>query len=355
MPSEQATILIPDISGYTEFISKAEIEHSAEILKHLLETIVEAAGDDFIVSEIEGDAVLLYRKGTPPSKQEITEKCIRIFRAFHESASTMDGMRICQCIACKGVVRLSLKFIVHYGTISENKIANFIKASGIDMVIAHRLLKNKIGKDEYVLITRNFLNQTTDGDASIELEWFPLKENYASIGDIEFDFASLDHYREEVMASRKSCEDKLGEKVYDQHIKIQAYYHDVFGQLIDIPLRMLFIPGITDIDFIIPVAVIGMPHTWRLADQTIEAIPIGIDVTSSGILYWEEIRVVETEDNVIVEYALEDINKEQSDLGIHLYKVPGKDLPAESLKRLAILFHGILGTIKDVIGKAARN
>lgn len=116
MPSEQATILIPDISGYTEFVSKAEIEHSALILKYLIETIVEAVGDDFVVSEIEGDAVLLYRKGSPPSKQEITEKCIRIFKAFHEMATTMDGMRVCQCIACKGVVRLSLKFIVHYGT-----------------------------------------------------------------------------------------------------------------------------------------------------------------------------------------------------------------------------------------------
>src|SRR5687768_3170972 len=303
MPSEQATIFIPDISGYTEFVSKTEIEHSAQILKHLLETIVEKAGDDFIVSEIEGDAVLLYRKGTPPSKQEITEICIRIFRAFHEMSTTMDGMRVCQCIACKGVVRLSLKFIVHYGTISENKVANFIKASGIDMVIAHRLLKNKIEKDEYVLITRNFLNEINDADASLELEWVPLKENYASIGDVEFDFATLDRYREEVMSARKSCEDMLGEKVYDHHAEIMAYYHDVFGKLIDIPLRMQFIPGIRDIEFIIPVAAIGMPHTWRFDSQSIEAIPMGIDATNSSILYWEQIRIVETGNIAIVEYV----------------------------------------------------
>lgn len=355
MPSEQATILIPDISGYTEFVSKAEIEHSALILKYLIETIVEAVGDDFVVSEIEGDAVLLYRKGSPPSKQEITEKCIRIFKAFHEMATTMDGMRVCQCIACKGVVRLSLKFIVHYGTISENKVANFNKASGIDMVIAHRLLKNRIDKDEYVLITRNFLNQTADADASLELEWFPLKENYASIGDIEFYFASLDRYREDIMAARKSCEDKLGEKVHDQHTDIRAYYHDVFGQLIDIPLRLQFIPGIRDIEFIIPVAAIGMPHTWRFATQSIEAIPMGIDVTNSSILYWEEMLVVETGDNVIVEYVFDHINKEKSGLGIHMYKVPGKDLSTQSAEQLAILFGGMLVRMKEVIGKEDSN
>lgn len=349
MPTEQATILIPDISGYTEFVSKAEIEHSARILKYLLETIVEAAGDDFVVSEIEGDAVLLYRKGPPPSKQEITEKCIRIFRAFHETSTTMDGMRVCQCIACKGVVRLSLKFIVHYGNISENKVAHFIKASGIDMVIAHRLLKNKIDKDEYVLITRNFLNQTTDADASIELEWVPLKENYASIGDVEFYFAALDRYREEIMAARKSCQDKLGEKVHGQRTDLRAYYHDVFGQLIDLPLRMQFLPGIRDIEFIIPIAAIGMPHTWRFATQSIEAIPMGIDVTNSGILYWEEIRVVETGDNIIVEYLLEDINNEKSDLSINLYKVPGKNLSNQSAEQLAILFDSMLVRMKEVI------
>ena len=348
MPSSQATILIPDISGYTEFVSKAEIEHGAQILKHLLETIVEAAGDDFIVSEIEGDAVLMYRKGSPPSKQEITEKCIRIFKAFHETSTMMDGMRVCQCIACKGVVRLSLKFIVHYGTITENKVANFIKASGIDMIIAHRLLKNRIEKDEYVLITRNFLNQTTDADASFELEWFPLKEKYDSIGDIEFYFTSLDRYRDDIMAARKSCEDKLGEKVHDRHTDVQAYYNDVFGQLIDIPLRKEFIPGIKNIEFIIPVAAIGMPHTWRFAAQSIEAIPLGIDVTNTSIIYWEEIRVVETGDNVIVEYVLDNISKEKSDLGIHLYKVPGKDLSTPSKEKLASLFDGMLEGIKEM-------
>ena len=37
MASEQATILIPDISGYTEFVSKTEIDHSSHVLNHLLE------------------------------------------------------------------------------------------------------------------------------------------------------------------------------------------------------------------------------------------------------------------------------------------------------------------------------
>ena len=350
MPSEQATILIPDISGYTEFVSKAEIEHGSMILKYLLETIVESAGEDFIVSEIEGDAVLMYRKGPPPSKQEITEKCVRIFKAFHKTASTMDGMRVCQCIACKGVVRLSLKFIVHYGTISENRIANFVKASGIDMVIAHRLLKNKIEKDEYLLITRNFLDQAPDGDASLELQWIPLQENYSSIGNIEYDFADLDHFREEIMAGRKSCEDKLGELVHDKHSLINAYCHDLFGQIIDFPQRLKFIPGITDIEFIIPTAAIGMPHTWRLGDQSIEGIPMGIDVTNTSVLYWEQIQLMGTGDFAIVEYRFTDVNNENSDFGVHLYKVPHKKISTDTVEMLITLFDGVVERLRESAG-----
>ena len=70
MPAQQATILIPDISGYTEFVSRTEIDHSSHILNRLLETIVAAAGEDYVISEVEGDAVLMYRKGSPPSKKK---------------------------------------------------------------------------------------------------------------------------------------------------------------------------------------------------------------------------------------------------------------------------------------------
>ena len=35
--SEQAIILIPDISGFTDFTSSTEIDHSAHIITELLE------------------------------------------------------------------------------------------------------------------------------------------------------------------------------------------------------------------------------------------------------------------------------------------------------------------------------
>jgi len=346
MPSEQATILIPDISGYTEFVSRTELDHSSQILKHLLETIVQSAGDDFVVSEIEGDAVLLYRKGSPPTKKEITEKCIQIFQAFHKQSSTMEGMRVCQCIACKGVVKLSLKFIVHYGTISENRIANFIKASGIDMVIAHRLLKNKIERDEYVLITKNFLDHTPDSEENPELEWFPLKESYSSIGDVEFDFAMLDRYKEGLPKTKKDCADMLGEKVFEKKLEIHSSSRDVLALLTDLQERKHYIPEIKEIEFIISTAAIGMPQVWKFENDMLEAIPLGIDIDQSKILYWEQVRNTASHDRVIVEFELEELDQDRSGLGINLYTLPDADLSNEGEKRFIKLFEQALNLIK---------
>lgn len=104
MAIEQATILIPDISGYTEFVSKTEIEHSTHILNHLLETIIQSVGEDFLVSEIEGDAVLMYRKGNPPTKKELIDQCVKIFIAFHNETRGMNSTSLCQCLYCNDFI-----------------------------------------------------------------------------------------------------------------------------------------------------------------------------------------------------------------------------------------------------------
>ena len=61
--ADSATILIPDISGYTEFLTKTELVHSSHIINELLDAILAANSDEFELSEVEGDALLLYRKG----------------------------------------------------------------------------------------------------------------------------------------------------------------------------------------------------------------------------------------------------------------------------------------------------
>jgi hypothetical protein len=73
---------------------------------------------------------------------------------------------VCQCGACQTASNLTLKFIVHFGYIKEIKVAQFVKATGIDMIVAHRLLKNDVGAHEYILITEPCCAAVGQGDAN---------------------------------------------------------------------------------------------------------------------------------------------------------------------------------------------
>ena len=134
-----ASIFIPDISGYTEFVSRTELEHSSHIINELLEVLVGSNCTNLTLREIEGDALLFYRTGVPLSLSEMTQQAITMFTNFHNHLKIIERDSICQCGACQTASNLSLEFVLHYGPIQEMRIGNFVKASGIDMIIAHRL------------------------------------------------------------------------------------------------------------------------------------------------------------------------------------------------------------------------
>jgi len=136
--AESATILIPDISGYTEFLTKTELVHSSHIINELLEAILAANDNDFVLSEVEGDALLLYRKGTPIEADALVRQCVGMFESFHKQIKIIERDSLCQCGAGKTASNLSLKFIAHHGTVQEIKVMQFTKCSGLDMVVAHR-------------------------------------------------------------------------------------------------------------------------------------------------------------------------------------------------------------------------
>src|SRR5216110_1518732 len=149
--ADQALILIPDISGFTDFTSATEIDHSAHIITELLELIIASNETEFTLAEIEGDAVLFYRKGTALSHEQLVNQCLKMFSKFHQQLKIIERDTVCQCGACQSATNLTLKFIVHFGYIKEIRVAQFVKATGVDMIVAHRLLKNDVDSHEYIL------------------------------------------------------------------------------------------------------------------------------------------------------------------------------------------------------------
>ena len=74
---------IPDIGGFTRFVTETEVSHSQHIVKELLERLVDANQLGMQVAEFEGDAVQFTRKGSPPSLADLLAQARRMYVAFH--------------------------------------------------------------------------------------------------------------------------------------------------------------------------------------------------------------------------------------------------------------------------------
>ena len=190
---EPTLLFIPDISGFTKFVHETEISHSEHIIKELLEALIDANEMDLQISEIEGDAILFYRKGKKPTAAETLAQVQRMYIKFHLCLRKYESQRICQCGACINSNSLSLKFIIHYGNISINHVKDRSKLFGKDLIVAHRLMKNDISLKEYVLITNELINACSSWVEIDQVAWEkPMKGNgNYDFGSIKYCYLSL--------------------------------------------------------------------------------------------------------------------------------------------------------------------
>ncbi|GAA3579313.1 DUF2652 domain-containing protein [Snuella lapsa] len=191
--AEPTLLFIPDISGFTKFVHETEISHSEHIIKELLETLIDANEMDLQVSEVEGDAILFYRKGKKPTAAETLAQVQRMYIKFHTCLRTYESQRICQCGACANSDGLSLKFIIHYGNISINQVKTQSKLFGSDLIVAHRLMKNDVPLKEYVLITDQLIDACASWVEIDQVAWAaPNHGNgHYDFGDIKYCYLPL--------------------------------------------------------------------------------------------------------------------------------------------------------------------
>jgi hypothetical protein len=192
-------LFIPDISGFTRFVTETEIEHSRLIIQELLEVLVNSNEIGLKISEIEGDAILFYRFGEPPPIEEVYRQVEKMFCAFHRSLIAYDHRRYCLCKACNSATSLTLKVITHYGEFTGYSVQQFNKLIGKDIIIAHQLLKNDINAHEYWLITNNLLPAREPAGIKQWMEWKSSAKQTEN-GDIPFHFTYLSPLRNEIQA-----------------------------------------------------------------------------------------------------------------------------------------------------------
>ena len=175
-------LYIPDISGFTKFVTQTEIEHSNGIISDLIEVIIKSNYLELNISEIEGDSVLFYLLGEPPALDAIVDQSKKTFIEFHSAIQTMTQEFDCNCKACTTISNLTLKFITHWGECKEVPIQKFTKLIGSDVILAHRLLKNSVPDKEYLLLSQKYLDNQ-QSKSLIREEWINYKQNIEILED----------------------------------------------------------------------------------------------------------------------------------------------------------------------------
>jgi uncharacterized protein YndB with AHSA1/START domain len=184
--TQHGYLIIADISGYTSFVARTELEHSQEILKELLELLMARFQPLMTISKLEGDAVFAF---APEEVFVCSETLIdfieSMYVAFRDKQLSMKRATTCTCNACRNIPSLDLKFFIHCGDYIQQTIADIKELVGSDVNLVHRLTKNHVteatGWRAYMLFTEQCVNHNglNLADGHIQME------AYESLGKIK--------------------------------------------------------------------------------------------------------------------------------------------------------------------------
>lgn len=154
----KAVIVLADIGGYTRFVRYHDMAlvHAEKIITDLLESVIDAARFPLTLNKLEGDAALFYALADADAAgvvQSALRQVSGFFAAFAATRAGLIAKTLCTCSACQGIDRLRIKAIVHFGDIVLKRVRAFEELAGEPVITAHRLLKNSVGQDQYILVT----------------------------------------------------------------------------------------------------------------------------------------------------------------------------------------------------------
>lgn len=194
-------LCIPDISGFTQFMSDTDFELSSKVIPSLLNKIIYSNEIGLKISEIEGDAVLFYRTGDLPAFKELIAQCKFFYTEFYKQLSSLREQYMGENGASQIPEILGLKIILHFGEeIGVVPVGKLIKLMGEDVIVAHRLLKNDVPFDEYILISDDLMKQYENGIEHKNFERGDIKKgdmHVEHVGTVRYYYINLANLNQE--------------------------------------------------------------------------------------------------------------------------------------------------------------
>ena len=191
---ELAYFAIADISGYTNFLAKVELDHAQDIIADFMNVVVKGLRPPFRLAKFEGDAAFVYAVAEKVDGSLLQDTIESAYFTFRRRLRDVKQASICECKACVAMSDLDFKFVVHHGEMVKQKMGGREELAGRDVILVHRLLKNtvsdKIGSRAYAVYSGACI-QTMGMDPAAQ-GLVEHRENIDIIGDVKLWLRNLD-------------------------------------------------------------------------------------------------------------------------------------------------------------------
>ncbi len=277
-----ALYFMPDISGFTDFVTHTEIEHSKHIISELLEILIDSNTIALKLVEIEGDALFMYTDKIPTFDELITQS-EKMLDSFSTHLDLYNSNRICNCGACSNAHNLQVKFIIHYGEIAYIRVKDIVKPYGGDVIKIHRFLKNSIASNQYLLISK----ETMDfyGKTMIETGFEEKSE--------EYDFGTSHYFFKELKVEKKQIKQEIikpafSPQIYEE-ILIPRDINYVYNFISDFRIRTSWYKLVDRLKYDeLRLNRVGTTHTCIAGSNVFRVETLGDSQNSAGLIYGEK-------------------------------------------------------------------
>ncbi len=314
---QKALYFMPDISGFTHFVNNTEVEHSIHIIAELLELLLDNSSVDMQLVEIEGDALFMFSTQIPDYNQ-LLHQATTMLEQFHRHTKGYETRRICNCGSCRTTINLELKFIIHYGDLAFIKVKKIVKPYGIDVIKIHRMLKNQVPNNEYILFTDSAYNfYRNEADAT----WIKKRETIDEKSQNYF-YKNLDFVTKSmIIETQKDSTDGIENRVPNLIIEelFECNIDVLFSYVRELKYRHLWEKSVRRIEFdSSKINQVGTEHTCVLNIGNLKFETI-TEPTSDSLIYGEKTKDLMFAKNYYYFIRLYKINETTTKISVSIY------------------------------------
>lgn len=314
---QKALYFMPDISGFTNFVNNTEVEHSIHIIAELLELLLDNSSTNMQLAEIEGDALFMFSTDIPDYNQ-LLQQTTTMLEQFHRHTKGYETRRICNCGSCRTTINLELKFLIHYGDLAFIKVKKIVKPYGMDVIKIHRLLKNQVPFNEYILFTDSaYALYKNEADAT----WIQKTESF-DVKNLDYFYKNLENIKDSIILESQGDIIDVGEntiptlffeELFDINIDV------LFSYVSELKYRHLWEKSVRRIEFDgNKINQVGTEHTCVLNTGNLKFETI-TDATSDNLIYGEKTKDLMFAKNYYYFIRLYKIDETTTKISVSIY------------------------------------